>query len=461
MKPRILVLGAGFGGLELSTLLSESLGDTVEVTVIDKSDYFIFGFSKLDLLFGHADARAVRLPYKNFTKLGVRMLQQTIASIDPVKRGVTTDRGQFEADYLVVALGAAYDFAATPGLADATEFYTEAGAANLRNVLPNFTRGRALIGVCGVPYKCPPAPSECALMLHDYLEKLGVRRDCEIDVVLPQPAPVPPSPETSRALVEAFTERGIKFHPNKRVTSIDATRKVATLDDGVEMGFDVFFGVPKHRAPSVVIESGLTEDGWVTVNPRTRGHPKGVVPPFRTAAIRHASSRFRSLSRRGRCFRNCAIVAIAIGIRGVAVVRMQLPLELNHVEWRNLSLHLVIATYDLAHFGFGRWPPADFHHFAATNVAHHAFLLDAQHEVGGDIVLFVLHHRRVGDGIDFPGWLPVAGDLAYRYQLPPPCLFAPRQEHGPDHSDISGQYQRRTANDQEGPGIDQVNHRCA
>jgi NADH dehydrogenase FAD-containing subunit len=84
------VLGAGFGGLELSTLLSESLGDTVEVTVIDKSDYFIFGFSKLDLLFGHADARAVRLPYKNFTKLGVRMLQQTIASIDPVKRRVTT-----------------------------------------------------------------------------------------------------------------------------------------------------------------------------------------------------------------------------------------------------------------------------------------------------------------------------------------------------------------------------------
>jgi sulfide:quinone oxidoreductase len=269
MKPSILVLGAGFGGLELSTLLSESLGDTVEVTVIDKSDHFIFGFSKLDVMFGHADARAVHLPYKNFSKPGVRMFQQTITSIDPAKRRITTDRGQFDADYLVVALGAEYDFAATPGLADVTEFYTEAGAAKLRNALPNFTRGRALIGVCGVPYKCPPAPSECALMLHDYLVKRGVRRDCAIDVVLPQPAPVPPSPETSRALVEAFTERGIKFHPNNRVASIDATRKIATLDDGVEMGFDVFFGVPKHQAPSVVLESDLTEDGWVTVNPRT------------------------------------------------------------------------------------------------------------------------------------------------------------------------------------------------
>jgi sulfide:quinone oxidoreductase len=269
MRPRILVLGAGFGGLELSTLLSESLGDAVEVTVIDKSDHFIFGFSKLDVMFGHAEALAARLPYKNFAKPGVRMLQQTITSIDPVKRRITTNRGQFEADYLVLALGAEYDFAATPGLADVTEFYTEAGVAKMRDVLPSFTKGRALIGVSGVPYKCPPAPSECALMLHDYLVQRGVRRDCEIDVVLPQPAPVPPSPETSRALVEAFTERGIKFHPNKRVASIDATRKIATLDDGVEMGFDVFFGVPKHQAPSVVIESGLTENGWATVNPRT------------------------------------------------------------------------------------------------------------------------------------------------------------------------------------------------
>ena len=269
MRPRILVLGAGFGGLELSTLLSESLGDTVEVTLIDKSDHFIFGFSKLDVMFGHAEAHAVRLPYKNFTKPGVRMLQQAITSIDPAKRHVTTDKGQFEADYLVVALGAEYDFTATPGLADVTEFYSEAGVAKMRDVLPKFTRGRALIGVCGAPYKCPPAPSECALMLHDYLVKRGVRRDCEIVFVLPQPAPVPPSPETSRALVEAFTQRSIKFHPNKRVASIDATKKIVTLDDGVKMGFDLFFGVPKHQAPPVVLDSGLAENGWVTVNSRT------------------------------------------------------------------------------------------------------------------------------------------------------------------------------------------------
>jgi sulfide:quinone oxidoreductase len=269
MKPKILVLGAGFGGLELSTLLSESLGDTIEVTVIDKSDHFIFGFAKLDVVFGHAEAKAVRLPYGNFNKLGVRWVQQTITSIEPANRRVTTDKGTFEADYLVVALGADYDFAATPGLADVTEFYSVAGAEKMRDVLPNFTRGRALIGVCGAPYKCPPAPSECALMLHDYLVKRGVRQNCEIDFVLPLPSPVPPSPETSRALVDAFNERGIKFHPGKRVAAIDAAKKIATLDDGTPMSFDIFFGVPKHRVPQVVLDSGLAENGWVTVSPRT------------------------------------------------------------------------------------------------------------------------------------------------------------------------------------------------
>lgn len=269
MKTRIAVLGAGFGGLELSTLLSEALGDSVEITLVDKNDSFVFGYSKLDVMFGCAEASAVRLPYKNFTKPGVRMLQQTVTSIDPIKRRVTTDKDTFDADYLVVALGAEYDFAATPGLADVTEFYSVGGAEKMRDLLPKFTRGRALIGVCGAPYKCPPAPSECALMLHDYLVTRNVRQNCEIDFVLPLSSPVPPSPETSRALVEAFDERGIKFHPNKRVASIDAARKTAILDDGTEMDFDLFFGVPKHRAPLVVLNSGLAENGWVTVNPRT------------------------------------------------------------------------------------------------------------------------------------------------------------------------------------------------
>ena len=205
MKTRILILGAGFGGLELSTQLSEALGESADVTLIDKSDSFMFGFSKLDVMFGHADAKSVHMPYEKFLKPGVRFRQETITAIDPAARRVTTDKGMYEADHLVVALGAEYDFAATPGFSDVNEFYTMAGAAKLRDILPRFERGRALIGVCGAPFKCPPAPSECALMLHDYLEQRGVRQACEISMVLPLSSPVPPSPETSKG-----ADRGIR-----------------------------------------------------------------------------------------------------------------------------------------------------------------------------------------------------------------------------------------------------------
>jgi sulfide:quinone oxidoreductase len=267
---RILILGAGFGGLELATGLSEALGDAAEVTVIDRGDAFVFGYSKLDLMFRGASGEAVRLPYADFVKPGVRLLRETVTAIDPEAKRVTTDAGVHEADYLVIALGADYDLAATPGLAESdSEFYSVAGAEKLARVIPGFAAGRALIGVCGAPFKCPPAPSECALLLDDELRRRGVRDACEITFVIPLGAPVPPSPETSAALRSEFERRGIELVTGRRVASLDPDRGVAVLDDGSERPYDLFLGVPKHRAPDVVIESGIAEDGYVPVDPST------------------------------------------------------------------------------------------------------------------------------------------------------------------------------------------------
>ena len=270
VKTRVVVLGAGFGGLELASTLSEALGEDVDVTLIDKNDSFVFGYSKLDVMFGRTTLDAVRLPYSAIAKPGVRFLRQTITAIDPAARSVTTDSGVHEADVLVVALGADYDLDFTPGLAEGgNEFYSVAGAQRLGELLPTFSRGRAIVGVCGAPFKCPPAPSETALLLHDYLSTRGVRGDCEISFVLPLGSPVPPSPDTSRALEAAFAERDIRFVPGRRVSSLDPARHVAVLDDGGEMPYDLFLGVPKHRAPDVVIDSGMTEDGYVPVSSQT------------------------------------------------------------------------------------------------------------------------------------------------------------------------------------------------
>jgi sulfide:quinone oxidoreductase len=267
---RIVVLGAGFGGLELTTTLSAELGDEADVTLIDHGDAFVFGYSKLDVMFGRTSPDAVRLPYSEIVKPGVSFRNETITAIDPEARVVTTDADEHEADALVIALGADYDFDATPGLADGgNEFYSVAGAQRLADLLPDFTQGRALVGVCGAPYKCPPAPSEAALLLHDYLSGRGVRDECEIAFTTRLPSPVPPSPDTSRALVDAFEKRGIEFVPDVRIASLDAGRRVALYEDGTERPFDIFLGVPAHRAPDVVIESGMAENGYIPADSAT------------------------------------------------------------------------------------------------------------------------------------------------------------------------------------------------
>ena len=270
MKTRVMVLGAGFGGLELCTSLSEAVGDQVEVTLIDKSEFSSSVFeARCDVRALLCRERAVAL--SQLCEAGGSLRAGDGPAIDPVSRRVTTDGGSYDADFLVIALGADYDMDATPGLAEGgNEFYTVAGAERVRDLLPSFTSGRAIIGASGAPFKCPPAPSECALLLHDYLEKKGVRGQCEITMVLPWGRPVPPSPETSEALLKAFAERGITFIGDHRVVSLDPGRRVAVLDDGKELAYDLFLGIPKHCAPKVVQRSGIPlENGYVAVNPRT------------------------------------------------------------------------------------------------------------------------------------------------------------------------------------------------
>ena len=267
---RVLLLGAGFGGLELASTLSEQLGDEADVVLIDRNDHFVFGFSKLDVMFGRTSPTAVRHRYADIAKPGVRFVQAQVLVIDPVAKRVMTDVGDFEGDVLVVALGADLEPRATPGLVEAGhEFYTNRGALALRDVLAGFEGGDVVVGVTSTPFKCPPAPSETALLLHDFLVARGIRDRSTVSLVMPLPVPIPPSPDASRVLVAAFAERGITWHPSCLVTHLDADRRVAVFSDGAELRFDLFLGVPTHVVPPVVLASGLAVDGWIPVDPST------------------------------------------------------------------------------------------------------------------------------------------------------------------------------------------------
>jgi sulfide:quinone oxidoreductase len=272
VRQHVLVLGAGFGGLELATRLSEAVADEAHVTLIDQNDSFVFGFSKLEIMIGRRATDTLRFRYADIAKPGVEFRQEHVTSIDPVARRVVTDANTYESDILVVALGADYEPSATPGFPeDGHEFYSVGGAERLRDTLGSFVGGRVVIAVLGVPFKCPPAPFEGALMLHEYLVERGLREATHIEVISPMESPIPVSPPTSEAILKALAERDIGYTPGHRVRELDPSAHVARTRERT-LPYDLFIGIPVHRVPDVVERSGLTQggtDGWVAVEPRS------------------------------------------------------------------------------------------------------------------------------------------------------------------------------------------------
>jgi sulfide:quinone oxidoreductase len=267
MKKHVVIIGAGFAGLELAAQLSESLADAVHVTLLDRNDAFFFGFSKLDVLLGRRTSSDVLLRYRDIAKEGVEFRQETVTAIDPRKRRVTTDQGSYAADFLAVALGADYDVTATPGFQQGGfEYYSLAGAERLRDVLAEFNAGTVLISVLGHPFKCPPAPFEGAFLLHDLCVKRGVRDAVDIRMTFPMAAPVPVTKEVSQVFLRALDERGIEYAPKELVVGLDARERRARLASGGSVPYDLFIGIPVHVVPQVVKRSGLAVDGWVPVD---------------------------------------------------------------------------------------------------------------------------------------------------------------------------------------------------
>lgn len=260
MKPHVVILGAGFAGLELATRLSETLPDAVRVTLIDRNDVWNFGFDKLEVMLGRATAESVRLPYGAIDKPGVEFRQETVTAIDPAAKRVTTDAGTYDADFLVIAMGADYDFAATPGFAEGGhEYYTLAGAERLRDALAAFEGGRILLAVLAQPFKCPPAPFEGAFLFHEHFTRRGIRDQVELSIAFPMQRPVPVTGEVSAMFREGLAARGIAELPQTKVVSIDPATNTAHTESGETIGYDLFVGIPVHRAPAPL-------GGWVSVD---------------------------------------------------------------------------------------------------------------------------------------------------------------------------------------------------
>jgi sulfide:quinone oxidoreductase len=264
---RIVILGGGFGGLSAAHALSPAARAGHEVVVVDRREAFYLGLRKLWVLAGLTDLAAGSRSLRGIARHGARWVQDQVVAVDLGARRVRTEQGELAYDYLIVALGAEPRPDLVPGADWALNLYDAQEVERRAGQVRGLRRGRVAVGILGLPYKCPPAPYEAALLLDDFYRRHGVRDQVELVAFTPQPSSLPAAGPAACAAVEGQLQaKGIRFHPNRKVVAVEPGRVV--FEDG-ELACDALVAVPPHRAPEAVVRSGLVENGWVRADPRT------------------------------------------------------------------------------------------------------------------------------------------------------------------------------------------------
>jgi sulfide:quinone oxidoreductase len=268
----VVILGGGSGGLATAGRLKELLGDKVNITIIDKESTFIMGFSLLRVMTGEKTEQQVQVPKDKISQKGIKFVNSEVNEIDSTEKSVVvkTAQGEFAYDYLVVALGAELAPEKVPGFESAFHMYTLEDAKKLRDALSSFRGGSLRLIVSSTPFKCPAAPYEAAMLIDDYLRRKGLRDKSDIQVFTPEPLPMPVAgPDVGNAVVSMLSEKGIGFHNNTKVSSIEGSSKQVVFENGLREKYDLLVAVPSHTSPKVVRESGLVDaSGWVPVDPK-------------------------------------------------------------------------------------------------------------------------------------------------------------------------------------------------
>ena len=269
MGKRILILGAGFGGLAAATELRKGLGHDHRVIIVDRKRSFMMGLVKLWILEGSRRLEESQTPLDGLNEKGIEYLNDEVTTIDAASNRVQSKgHSWIEYDYLIVALGAELVPDRIPGFASrGYNLYDAQHVPKLRDRLLELKRGRVAVAIMDMPYKCPPAPYEASMIIDGMLAKEGTRSSVEIDVYSPAPVALPVAgPHVSANIVDIISQRGIRFNPLHKLKSVSDRLE---FENGNRADYDVLVGIPPHRAPEVVRRSGLAVGDWVAVDRST------------------------------------------------------------------------------------------------------------------------------------------------------------------------------------------------
>ena len=270
MGKRILILGAGFGGLAAANALRKGLGQEHQIIVIDRKKSFMMGLVKLWILEGSRKLEESQTSLDVLNAKGIEYLNDEISKIDTKSSRVQArDLGWIEYDYLIVAVGAELAPERIAGFAGrGYNLYDAKQVPQLRERLLLLKSGRVAICIMGMPYKCPPAPYEAAMIISDLLAKQGTRNSIELDFYTPAPIALPiAGPEISNNIVNVISQQCINFHASHKLKSVSEDK--LEFENGARIDYDLLVGIPPHKAPEVISSSGLTDGDWISVDRHT------------------------------------------------------------------------------------------------------------------------------------------------------------------------------------------------
>ncbi|MBP1608709.1 MAG: pyridine nucleotide-disulfide oxidoreductase [Acidobacteria bacterium] len=271
-KMTVVILGGGVGGIIAANRLRERLSERHRVVLVERNSEHAFAPSFLWLMTGDRKFHQIRRPLTTLLRHGVEFLHTNAEELDIAKRKVLFSAGEIAFDYLVVAVGAELVPDAIPGLAEASQtFYTVEGASRLNNALASFSGGTIAIVVASMPYKCPGAPHEGAMLIADYFRRKQRKAGVNISLFTPEPQPMPVAgPQLGTAVVKMLESKHVHFRPLNTLEEVNPSARMLKFKQGGIETYDLLVAIPPHRAPRLVKDAGLTNTtGWVPVNPQT------------------------------------------------------------------------------------------------------------------------------------------------------------------------------------------------
>ena len=270
MGKRIVILGGGTGGLVVANQLRKELARGNEIVLIDKEKNHLFNPSLLWFMVGWRNKKQIQKPLSLLQKKGINFINASIQTIDFDNQTVSTTKGDMFYDYLVIALGASTFPKKIPGFSEsAYDLYDLSGAEKIKKGIDTFNKGKIVILTTSMPFKCPAAPYEAALLLSAYFTKKS--KDVEIELVTPEPLPMGVAgQEVGNMVVSLLQSRGIRFTPKHQTIEINPAKKEIVFKDRKTLSYNLLVGIPPHGLPPVLKDSPvLGESGWVKVNPKT------------------------------------------------------------------------------------------------------------------------------------------------------------------------------------------------